>query len=363
MLSFLRNPRDKQPVKQYSQYRNVQSVIHEDIQKTIQFYKGINWSVSGDHILITLLNSIHSEGLTQYDIYNSIIPMVQMVTHAKGIASNIAYGRVQHKSYFYGKDTQEILLDQRFDDAYIQMMTKHYSEWETIRVIRHPFTSMDFQLPNGKKRKTGEKGLVVIKMDLALLYTQYKMWLRDWDACHYFDGTHKATTNFVHSYPLPHMLKSHVDMVWCNRLFHKTSGLPVSNEKPDTRLMLMNPYIGLENLEENILRDLSVRRMDFYEICSIVPCIFSKNLLSFFREDNVLETQQLRLGWALGYIPLIHWLMKLDQETSSGMSSQWKTEYCRKYKEYDSSNLWKTIRFLALDEIIPFTEVYLEWKK
>ena len=346
MFNFLRNPKDKQSVKVYPNFNNCQFVIQEDVTRTIDYYKKINWSVSGDHILVTLLNSIHSEAVSHFDIYGSIMSMVPMVTAAKGIASNVAYGKVQHKSYFYGKDSQEILIDQRFDDAYDQMLYKPYHEWETVRIVRHPFSSLDFQLPNGKLRKSDERGLVIIKMDLALLYTQYKLWLRDYDASHYFDGTNKAITNFVHSYPIPYMLKSHVDMVWFNRLFFRMMGKNVSSERPDNRLALPNPYIGLDMIEKRIHEDVLRNRWDFYEISSIMPCFFNKNLLSFFRQDAVLETQQIRLPWVLGYLPLIQWLLMIQQNNPTGANEQYLTQFERHLKEYQSSNLFRTVRFL-----------------
>lgn len=358
MLSFFNQRRNKQPPRQYPNLDNCRFILKQNIDRTIQYYRGLNWAVASDHILVTLLNSIHSEALDKYSLYNSIINLVNMIASAKGVATNVAYGKVQHKSYFYGIDTQEIYIDQRFDDAYDQMMRKHYTEWETIRVVTHPFTSFDLQLANGKKRKSGETGLVVIKMDLCLLYAQYKLWLRDTLMSQYFDGTQKTIMNFVHSYPIPSMLKSHIDCAWFNRIMNTMQDLPISFEKPDSRLMLSNPYIGVETITKNIKRDITNSQADMFEWVCWVPGIYQENMHKFYLQDNLLETQQLRLPWLLGRYYLLRWLFVTDMVVQNYANQKYRHEYYRGWKEIKSNNLFKTIRNLDYEWYQRFEAIY-----
>lgn len=358
MLSFFNIRRDRQPARHYPNLDNCRFILKQNIQRTIQYYRNLNWAVASDHILVTLLNSIHSEAMDKYNLYNSTINLVNMVASAKGLATNVAYGKVQHKSYFYGIDTQEIYIDQRFDDAYDQMLNKPYTEWETIRVVTHPFTSFDLQLANGKKRRSNEKGLVIIKIDLCLLYAQYKLWLRDVEMSRYFDGSQKTIMNFIHSYPIPSMLYSHIDCAWFNRLMFQMQELPISFEKPDSRLMLPNPYIGTESIVKNIKRDIFNSQANMFDWVCWIPGIYKENMHQFYLQDNLLETQQLRLPWLLGRYYILRWLFLIDIQINNYANKQYRSEYFRKWKEIKSNNLFRTIRNLDQSWFNNFDSIY-----
>lgn len=344
MLSFLKHTPDRQPVKTINRLNNIRFTLEDNLKRITQFWHGANWSVKGDHILVSMLGAMTSEAFNAIDVYDSVRYQAQRVSMARGFASQVGYGRIQPKSYFYGNDCQEIYVYQNFDDSIKQIFTKHYTSWETIRIISHPFTSLDFQLANGKPRKSGEKGLVVIKMDLALMYAQYRMWRADRYRSYYLDGTPKSITNFIHTYPIVSMLKSHTDQAWFNRLFKLSKGEELSNIREDSRLFLVNPYYNVDQVLERIMEDCEKSRNNIHEWCSEIPGIFCKNLKAFYTQDNVLETQQLKGPWNIGRLPLYEWLFSTALKSKGGSNTLYVGEYRKQMREYTNQRTFDTIR-------------------
>nr|DAT18066.1 MAG TPA: hypothetical protein [Caudoviricetes sp.] len=344
MLSFLKHVRDVQPVRVYNKMNDIRRTIHDNHRLVVEYWREMNWIVRSEHILVGVINSLRSEADFSLAIYNSVKDLIPNVVTSRGIGSSYHYARIQPKSHFYGQGCEEIYIEQGFDDAYHQMLTKPYYEWQPIRVCSHPFTSFDFQLPNGKPRTSGERGRCIIKFDLALLYTQYKYWLNDESRSRYEDGTAKLVANFIHSIALPGMLASHVDIAWFNRLFNLSQGLAVSNEREDGRLMMSSPYYYVDETHQRMLTDLERSRANFHEWCCWLPGIFTKNLKSLYTQDNTLESQQIKLPWSVSRLSLLSWLFRLDMEFGSGKNTQYRNEYLKQIREYKNSRIFGTLR-------------------
>lgn len=353
MLSIFKDIPDRQPPRIPPKLNNVKQVIHENHKRIVEFWRGMNWAVRSDHILVAMLTQIPdiiSEN--PLDIYRHAQDTMEQYTAARGIGSSITYSRIQPRSYFFGANCQEVLISQPFDDAIDQVFSKHYTEWETLRIVTHPFTTFDFQLANGKQRKSGESGLCVIKMDLALMFAQYKLWSKDKFRCMYEDGTPKSIMNFIHSYPIVSLLRTQTDRAWYNRLFNISEGLPNMETREDTRLFMSNPYINVDEILTKLDYDIKRSRNNFHDWICWVPGIFSKNLKQHLIQDTVLETQQNKLPWALGWFSTLHWLFKLEHDIETHASTKYTTEYLRKYKEYMYGRTFGTIRGLKYDTVL-----------
>lgn len=353
MLSIFKDIPDRQPPRIPPRLHNVKQILHENHERIVEFWRGMNWAVRSDHILVAMLTQIPDIiSYNPLDIYRHAQDTMEQFTSARGIGSSITYSRVQPRSYFYGSQCQEIIISQPFDDAIDQIFTAHYVNWETLRIVTHPFTTFDFQLANGKVRKSGEAGLCVIKMDLALLYTQYRLWLKDKKRSMYDDGTARSIMNFIHSYPVVNLLKSQTERAWFNRLFNISEGLPNLDTREDTRLFMSNPYIGVDDILRKLDSDIKRSRNNFHDWVCWIPGIFGKNLKAHLVQDTILETQQNKLPWALGWLRPMHWMFKLENEIKTGSNTKYAAEYLRKYKEYMYGRTFGTIRGLKYDTVL-----------
>lgn len=352
MLSIFKHVPDKQPPRIYPEMNNFKHVIMSNYEECSSYWRDMNWSVRGDHILVAILNAaVDIISDNPLDIYRYTQDTIEQHTSARGFVSSITYGRVQPKSYFYGKDCQEIYVNQSFDDAIEQMVTKPWQYWESIRIVEHPFTSLDLQLANGKLRHSGESGLCILKMDIALMYTQYRMWLNS-SRSKYADGTHKAITNFIHSYPIVNLLKTHLERAWFNRFFAIALGQPISNQKDDTRLMLRNPYIDSDKVLKRMDETVRRSRANFHEWICWMPGIYCKHLKEHLLQDLVMETHQNKLAFAFGRLKAMEWLFRMEYEIRTGADGQWESEYLKKYREYKYGRTFGTIRGLHYDDVI-----------
>lgn len=352
MLSFLNHVRDRQPPRSYPNLENIRRIFNHNLDSIRNYWQQMNWVVRSEHVLVGLIHHLHCESQDKFRIYDSISSITLSVTSGRGIVSNKYYGRIQPISHFYGQGCQEILIEQQFDDAYEQMMFKSYKDWETVRVVSHPFTSFDSQIPNGKKRQSDETGLCIIKIDLALLFTQYMMWVQDRMASRNDEDVLKPIANFVHAYPLPNMLKSHNECVWFNRIFFHAKGIPTVDIREDSRHRMLDPYYAVDQVAMKIIDDLNRGRGNMHEWVSQIPGIFYPNMKSFYLQDDVLQNQQNRLTWYLGWLPMLSFLFQMDFEGRHKGNTTYIAEYKRKYAELKSSRTYETIQGLKGDVVL-----------
>lgn len=350
MLSFLKLP-DRQPPRIPPLLNNVRKTFEHNHTVFTNYWRSMNWAVRSDHILVGLIIQLTTNAFSPIDIYTSIRRGLDGITMNRGIGSSVGYARVQPKSHFYGSQCSEVLIEQPFDDAIHQLFSTHYTLWETVRVIQHPFTSFDYQLANGKLRHSGEYGICVLKMDLALLYTQYVLWRRDTFRSRYEDGTNKSIANFVHTYPIVNLMRSHNERVWYNRLFTKVKSELVNNAKADNRPRLLDPYLYLDQIQDKLIDDMEKSRANFHEWCCWIPGISTKNLKEHLKQDNVLATQQNRLPWLLGELPAIEMLVRLELAANTNASTGYCSEIIKLNKNYLNSRTYGTIKGLPFEEI------------
>lgn len=349
MLTFLHSSRNKQPPRVPARLNTVKNNIFYNYKRITRYWRDMNWTVRSDHILVGILNGLSSSTNEPSSNYRIARDVALTYTSPRGIVSPVNYGKVQFKSNFYGHECQEILIEQPFDDAIEQLFTKHYSEWDPVRVVYHPFTSFDYQLPNNKRRLSEEKGICIIKIDIGLLFAQYKAWRNDKLASQYDEETSKSVMNFIHSYPITNMMKSHLETVWFNRLKNRYFGVANSDNKSDTRLAMSSSYYHVDEVHDDIIRYLNLSRGSVQDFACWIPGIFTNSLKDFLMDDTVMNTHQNRLAKYLAEVPYLSLLFGIDFKIESKASGMERNEYIRKFKIMNSGKLFSTIRNLDYD--------------
>lgn len=350
MLTFLHSTRDRQPPRLPPRLNTVKDNIFYNYKRITKYWRNMNWVVKSDHILVGILNGLSSSTFDPASNYRIARDMALTYTAPRGMVTPVNYGKVQFKSSFYGIDSQEIVLEQPFDDAVEQIFTKHYSEWEPVRVIYHPFTSFDYQLANGKKRVNGESGICVIKVDIGLLFAQYKAWRNDESNSVYEDGTRKSIMNFVHSYAVVNMMRTHLECVWFNRLRNKYFGIPNNDNREDSRLAMSSSYYHVDEVQDTLIEYLNRSRGSVQDYACWIPGLFNKNFKDFLKDDIVMNTHQNRLAKYLAEVPYLSLLFAIDFKVDARASGMERNEYIRKFKSMDTGRLFGTIRNLSYDK-------------
>lgn len=368
MLTIFKRSKDKSPPRIPPNLENVKRTITLNLNRFTNHWHNMNWAVPSDHILVHVLNYLNVISSDPLTIYREVSNQIPQIVSSLGIVSSLFYGRVQPTSWFFGEGNKEILLQQPFDDSINQIFTKNYKDWEPIKVIRAPFTTFDMQLANGKPRKSNETGLCIIKIDIALLYTQYRMWWEDTETSVYADGTRKSVMNFIHSYPIVNMMYSQIELAWYTRFRNICFGLNNGDTKSDDSLAMVSNYSPNDqgkynNLIDQILfklyDDLLRTRGDMDLWLSWIPGIQTKNLKTFLKPDNILESQQNELALELIYAPWMEWLFYLCIVTDNKTNGAYLNEYRQLYRAMNSSRIFGTIRGLKNKEIKEWYQTHL----
>lgn len=351
MLSFFRNPRERQPPRHPPRLDNVRDNIQYNYRRITEFWHHMNWVVKSDHPFVGILNGLYTS--TEDTLTNYRIARDNAITYTapRGIVTSINYGRVQPKSHFYGSDCREILMEQPFDDAIEQITTKHYTKWEACRVIAHPFTSFDFQLPNGKRRKSGEYGICIIKFDIGLLFAQYIAWRNDVNRSQYEDGTNKSVMNFIHTYPVVGMLRTQTEQAWFNRLYNRAAGLPNNDTREDQRHIMSSPYYHVDEVQDKLLDYIYKSRGNMYDWCSQLPGIFSRNLQQYLKDDIVMVTHQNKMTKYLAELPLLSFLFQTEFLLNNDASNMYRNEFVKGCKALSNGRIFETIKYLDGQEL------------
>lgn len=351
MLSIFKKLRDKQPPRHPPVIDNIRRTLFKNIEMYKTYWQNMNWTVRSDHVLMRVLNKVTLFTEDNLLNYNAAERALEGFVSSIGFITPVFYGRVQPKPHFYGEGCQEILIDQRFDDSVELMMMKHYTEWDPIRVVRHPFTSFDYQIANGKKRRTGEKGIVIIKIDLALLCVQYHCWLMDRMRNRYENDELKPMGVFLHNVPITNMIESHTEVVWYNRFMNYCLNEPNNDDRGDQRLMLVTSYTHLDEFYRRLYDNYVRSRADFYEWICWLPGLYTKNYREFIAHDFSLRTHQNKLSFALIEYPALCWLFQLEHRVKTGADTLYRNEYLKTLREYKNNRTFGTIRGLSIYDL------------
>lgn len=300
--------------KVYPEMIRMRTVLLRNAEQFMRHWHVQDWHVKGNHILINVLYRIKDIIYTDdISTYHAVSEQIQYVLSGLRFTDYYQYGKIQPVSHFYGKEVKELYHAVTFDDSVEEIVCKPYTDWTPIRVVSHPFTSFDYQIPNGYSRHEQREGVVVIKMDLALLYLQYLKWRHDRKRSTFDDGSMKNITNFLHSYPIVNMIPSHLERCWYNRVMYETLGLPIINYKPSTRFRLLDPYTDVDKVITRINEDISKNRGKFKEWLTMVPGIQASCLYEYIQGDSILRNQQNRLTLFLPCVDVVKWLLKQNQ--------------------------------------------------
>lgn len=352
MFSFLYpNVRDSQPPRIPGRLSYCRERLQANFKKVQQYYQTSNHAVRSEMLFVRLLNNmnIESQGLSDGDLYRKGRELQYQFLSGLGISTQRQTGRYFTKSPLYGEGVSEVILETPFDNSVELLFTEDWRNWDPIRVVTHPFTSFDFQRLDGQPRFSKEKGIAVTKVDIGLLYCQYKNWLRS-PYSKYEDGTHKTIMNFLSSYPLTNALKSHVEVSWFNRLFHLSLNKPVSDIRELGLVSLVSVYNEVDKCHQDMLTILLKSKTHFHDWCCWVPGIWQKNLKGHFKTEDIRDVWGLRMGQYLGWVNLLEWLTQLELQVDTNANSLWISELLRKHKQHQNDKVYGSLQGLSYPE-------------
>lgn len=288
-----------------------------------QYYDFNEPAVRSNHILVMLLNSLL--------IPTSLPPIryVELCNQAAysvgrqlGMASPIYVGGFQMRSWFYGPNVKEYFFltgDNEID------FSKHWSEHEPIKVVSHPKSDISFRLQDGQFT-SDESGIAVIELNAGLMAYQLACWRRVHTQV---QGEAMGVRHFVMKFILPKLLKSHLNVVFINRLIKYDQGIPPSTNLRPTPLRVPDSTTYVNKIVQEIVERFTDQTARFDEILANIPLPFGTNALEFYRAPDVAETRSTNAFFALRSLSILELLTAFDFEVGSNANGKYVYELGR----------------------------------
>lgn len=314
-----------------SRYRNkstsfgqLRKLVLTELDKLRYYYNTSNYSVNNNHVLAKLLISLNVSMKRDNDTYVEYVEdAAESLYKGLGITSSTESGEVFGEGVFYNKNITEVILaaNEPFN------VKEAYSNWrdlEPVRVLCHPFTDLSFDELDGNYRGSEEQGLAVILVNIPMLALQFKAWVsEERDA----GGQTRRVQQFLYAYPLNNMQRSHVDLVFFNRLANRYYGIESAKFR---RVIPKGVFDYTSRLDEEVEKTLDIITkggITFTGIFLNIPAIVADNMLKRIQIPDILITSYIKGALFSGWFKYMKFMYDLDYDSDKDVNVDIKNEF------------------------------------
>jgi hypothetical protein len=304
----------------------------QNVEKIEHFYRDYPVAVSGSHLLVRLIQSVNISRNLPFDRYIANCSSRSLnVAQALKITSALGKGQIWD-GVFYGSGTSEIIIahDSLFS---IQDVHANWKDSHPVTVLQHNQTNTALMLPDGRVSST-DKGVAIIAINIPMLMAMYYRFNEEQDAAELAGHNRRSLYQFINSYALGGMIRSHLDNVALNRLYNHATGVPVTGAIRKHSFFMNNYDVALDTTAGMQLEYLKNMKRRFSGVMQATQLPVSGNLWNFSELPSVPAT--LQVFWALAVsrmkimaflclvqkdyarintreLTTLRWLMKLNQ--------------------------------------------------
>jgi len=283
------------PVMYTANWNYVKTGLTQNLGRVVQFYRRNPMAVQSDHFLVRLLQSVTVPSSMPLDRYYANVDALSLnLSMALKMTSSIYKGSV-FPGVFYGPNSQEILVvnDVAFDPY---LAHKNWKNLSAVKVLSHPYSDLNLNIPNGTK-KSNERGMAVISIDITLLAVQYRAFKMNEDEMVGPGGDRHSIMQFIHMYVLPNMLFSHLDYVLLNRMYNLETYQPNAIGSNKHSFYLTDFSAKLDEIQQITISNLTKAKRNFLGTLRTIPAITKSNMEEVLELPDVAPTRQ--VTWAL----------------------------------------------------------------
>lgn len=282
-------------ITELRQWPYVKTGLTQNVEKVEEFYQKYPVAVDAAHLLVRLIQTVNISRKLTFDRYiaNCTIRALAVAQTLK-LTSSLSKGQMWD-GVFYGSGSKEIIIGH---DTIFPIYEAH-ANWKQLRpvtVLHHNQSNTSLLLPDGRLSST-EKGVAIIAINIPMLMAMYYRFNEEQDAVELGGGTRRTITQFVNSYALTGMLRSHLDTVVLNRLYNRVTGVPNSSAIRKHSFFLTDYDDALDVTAGQQLEYLRNMKRRFSGVMKAVHLPMSGNLYEFAQLPSVAET--LQVEWAL----------------------------------------------------------------
>lgn len=307
-------PSYKRGITRVPEFLYVKGGIARDLAKALKKHHEYVTAVNSGHFLIRLIQSMNVSMERDYRNYADVaLDRGEDLSRSLQMTSPMSVGKVFTDGIFYSKNVEEIIIsnDSDFD---VDEAVRRWRELEPIRVLRHPFDDINLKVPYGDYDDK-ITGVAVIAINIPMLMIQYRRWFETEKKVN--EEADRTINQFVSMYPIPNMLRSHLDIALFNRI--NTIYL---DEEPE-RFKRENVFFTSDftsKLDRIIDKQITILRNKHYEFDQIllsIPAITKESLFEVVSLPTMARTRQVNWALTMSRLPYIKFLLRLNKESDN----------------------------------------------
>ena len=343
-------------------YRRIQTGLRFSVKKVIDFRRLNPQGLNGSHFLVRLLQSVNIPLSMDADIYNDkVSDMALNLAMSLKMTSPLSKGQIFTPGVFYGQHVTEVLMANA-DPYDVSRMEKEWQDMRPIRVLYHPQTDLQLNIPDGRF-DSEEAGMAVISINIPMLASQYRRWREVENMKDIWADSPKSIMQFLMAYPIPNILHSHVDVAMMNRLIGRYFDVEMSKTRSRNSFALTDWTDEVDRTIDHYLRLVSTRRWDFDTLVSHMPVVSHEDLHDVLRLPKMPFSQQVQWAVVLARLALVTFLVQFNRRTENPRNQPY-LNYLRRYlRQMDlnrsmrnalPTNRYEDVMFLIDEGITPY---------
>lgn len=277
------------------QWDYVKLGLFKNIEKIEQFYQDFPIAVAASHLLVRLIQTVNISRNLSFDRFIANCSTHSLnVGQALKITNSLSKGQIWD-GVFYGSGTKEIIIGHET----LFSIREAHDNWKNLHpvtVLQHNQTNTMLMVPDGRVSSL-DGGLAIIAINIPMLMAMYYRFNEEQDAVELGGGTRRTIYQFIHSYALTGMLRSHLDNVVLNRLYNRAAGIPTTESIRKHSFFTVNYDSALDSTANQQLEYLKNMKKRFSGVMKVVHLPISDDLWEFAKLPNMPST--LQVFWAL----------------------------------------------------------------
>lgn len=329
------------------QMRYVTERVGSNIDRLVDYYQNSGGFADSRHILIRALSNLTGSYTVPPGYYaDYVLDNYDNSCRAEGITTATSMGAIHRNGHFYGRGSDEIYIAiESYGNA--NVITRNWRTQEPVKVLRHPYMDMNLNLPDGKGFIDG---VAVFTIDFVVLGLMYRAWRLEEDRKP--AGTGETLAQFIYQYVLPGMLRSQANVAMLNRVAAEVNGLDTGLVvKKKIPLSLPDNTSYVNTIATQYVQWALNSGRSFEQLIQSFPQPFSESVTDTVVASGIPRTRQSRWATTVAEVPLLAFLLDIDQETQSQANVGEKVDIKRDLRIMKTERTFQGVRGGVLSEL------------
>lgn len=226
------------------------------------------------------------------------------------LVSPVTQGKISNQGEMYNRNNPELFISVEYPFDVKKCVT-YYQDLKPLRIVAHDFTDFSYNIANGNYL-SGESGICIFTLDLALLALQYQQWYHK-ERYVKQRQYHLPTTYFVVRYLLTGLLSTHMDNVLFNRFVYRLQGEVAAKAKPNPGILLVDYGDRYDSLFDDLIEKFKTQATGWQQRLHSLPSLEYGTYFRSIAYPDVAATRQIKWAMVLSKLKIIEMLLLTDE--------------------------------------------------